>query len=60
MGMEGHRIDAPGQITPALIQRLTAARMPAVLDIRIDRSVCMSGSGRNEALRHMSLLSEPN
>ncbi len=58
MGMTGVRINHPGEITAALLDRISAARVPAVLDIRIDREVRMKGGGRNEALQHMSMLAE--
>ncbi|MCG8423450.1 MAG: thiamine pyrophosphate-binding protein [Proteobacteria bacterium] len=58
MGMAGIRINHPGEIDAQLVQQLVAARIPAVLDIRIDRDVCMKGGGRNEALQRMSLVSE--
>jgi thiamine pyrophosphate-dependent acetolactate synthase large subunit-like protein len=54
LGMPGARIDSPGQIDADLIDRL-CDRGPAVLDIRIDRDVQMTGGGRNEALIHMSM-----
>lgn len=57
MGMAGLRIHHPGQITAELINRLVEARIPAILDIRIDREVRMSGGGRTEALQQMSMLS---
>jgi acetolactate synthase-1/2/3 large subunit len=49
------RINHPGEISASLLDALTA-RGPAVLDIRIDRGVRLSGGGRNEALLHMSML----
>lgn len=55
MGMAGISINHPGQITQELMDRLITARVPAVLDIRIDRNVCMKGSGRNEFLQQMSM-----
>ncbi|MEM9493763.1 MAG: thiamine pyrophosphate-dependent enzyme, partial [Myxococcota bacterium] len=58
MGIAGARIRSPGQITPRLLDRLTRSGGPAVLDIRIDPDVCMTGAGRNEALRHMSALND--
>jgi acetolactate synthase-1/2/3 large subunit len=58
MGMAGIRINHPGEITPKLMERLIAARLPAILDIRIDRDIRMKGGGRNEALQHMSMLAD--
>ncbi len=51
------RINHPGEITPSLLEAMTA-RGPALLDIRIERDTRLSGGGRNEALRHMSMLHE--
>lgn len=56
MGMPGMRIHRPGEITPKMLDRLTALRGPCVLDVRIDRDVRLAGGGRNEALQHMSML----
>jgi acetolactate synthase-1/2/3 large subunit len=56
MNMAGVRINHPGEITRQSLQRLCAARVPVILDIRIDRNVRIEGGGRNEALRHMSML----
>ena len=56
MGMAGVRINHPGEITKESLERLRAAGVPVILDIRIDRSVRIEGGGRNEALRHMSML----
>jgi acetolactate synthase-1/2/3 large subunit len=52
-GVEGARIERPGQITPQLLHRLTV-KGPAVLDIRIDREKRIRGAGRVEALDQMS------
>jgi acetolactate synthase-1/2/3 large subunit len=56
MGMAGVRINHPGEITRESLERLRAAGVPVILDIRIDRTVRIEGGGRNEALRHMSML----
>ena len=48
----------PGEITSEQLARLRTARVPVVLDIRIDRDVKLTGGGRNEALQHMSMLSK--
>jgi acetolactate synthase-1/2/3 large subunit len=56
MGMPGVRISHPGEITPAILDRLTAPGLPVILDIRIDRDVRIRGGGRNESLQHMSML----
>ncbi len=53
-GVEGARIDRPGQITAELLDSLTADGRPAVLDIRHDASVRIRGAGRVEALQQMS------
>jgi acetolactate synthase-1/2/3 large subunit len=56
IGMPGVRINHPGEITSAMLDRLTAPGLPVLLDIRIDRDVRLRGGGRNEALQHMSML----
>jgi acetolactate synthase-1/2/3 large subunit len=56
MGMGGLRVNHPGEITSELLKQLRATRVPAILDIRIDRDVRVQGGGRNEALQHMSML----
>lgn len=58
-GVPGARIDHPGQITRALLDRLTAAQLPVVLDIRHDSSVRIRGAGRVEALQQMSVSVPP-
>jgi len=60
MGMAGLRVNHPGEITSEQLARLRAARVPVVLDIRIDRDVKLTGGGRNEALQHMSMLNKGN
>src|SRR6478736_1129660 len=60
MGMAGLRVNHPGEITSDQLTRLRAARVPIVLDIRIDRDVKLTTGGRNEALQHMSMLSKGN
>lgn len=57
IGMTACRIDAPGEITPQLIDELMADGGPALIDARIDASVRIRGGGRVEALQHMSMLS---
>jgi acetolactate synthase-1/2/3 large subunit len=49
------RINHPGEISESLLDALTADG-PAVLDIRVDRGLRLSGGGRNEALLRMSML----
>lgn len=56
MGMAGLRVNHPGEIDAEQLARLREARVPVVLDIRIDRDVKLTGGGRNEALQHMSML----
>jgi acetolactate synthase I/II/III large subunit len=56
LGVAGARIERAGQITPKLLDLLTAGG-PAVLDIRIDRDKRIQGAGRNEALQQMSMRS---
>jgi acetolactate synthase-1/2/3 large subunit len=51
------RINHPDEITPSLVSTLLA-RGPAVLDIRIDRSLRVAGGGRNESLQRMTQLAE--
>ena len=58
MGMAGLRVNHPGDISSERLERLRSLRVPIVLDVRIDRDVRLTGGGRNEALRHMSMLSE--
>jgi acetolactate synthase-1/2/3 large subunit len=58
MGMAGLRVNHPGEITAEQLGRLREARVPVVLDIRIDRDVKLTGGGRNEALQHMSMLNK--
>lgn len=53
------RINHPGEITPNLVGALLA-HGPAVLDIRIDRSLRVAGGGRNEALQRMTQLTDPS
>jgi acetolactate synthase-1/2/3 large subunit len=56
MNMAGVRIHRPGEITRERLDGLLAARVPVVLDIRIDRDVRLLGGGRNETLQHMSMV----
>ena len=58
MGMAGLRVNHPGEISSEQLERLRAAKVPVVLDIRIDRDVKLTGGGRNEALQHMSMLNK--
>ncbi len=51
------RINHPGEITPNLVNALLA-QGPAVLDIRIDRTLRVAGGGRNESLQRMTRLAE--
>jgi len=60
MGMAGLRVNHPGEISAEQLTRLREARVPLVLDIRIDRDVKLTGGGRNEALQHMSMLNKGN
>lgn len=57
MGIPGVRVNHPGEMRAQLFERLSELGGPAVLDIRIDRDVRLAGGGRNEALQHMSMLS---
>jgi acetolactate synthase-1/2/3 large subunit len=52
-GMRAARIERPGEITAALLDRGTEDG-PMLLDIRIDPSIRIQGAGRVEALQHMS------
>ena len=52
LGARGARIEHPGQLDAALLDRLTADDLPAVLDIRHDAEVRARG-GRAEAVRDM-------
>ncbi|HEX3773844.1 MAG TPA: thiamine pyrophosphate-binding protein [Polyangiaceae bacterium] len=58
MGMVGLRVNHPGEISGEQLARLRELGVPTVLDIRIDREQRLTGGGRNEALRHMSMLNE--
>jgi len=53
LGISGYLIDRPGQIDSLLLDNIFNQNRPAILDIRIDRNICMVGAGRNEALKHM-------
>ena len=55
MGIASLRVNHPGELTAARLDRLMEGGGPLVLDIRIDRDVRLTGAGRNEALQHMSL-----
>jgi acetolactate synthase-1/2/3 large subunit len=55
MGIPALRINHPGELTAARLDRLTDAG-PIVLDMRIDRNVRLKGAGRVEALRQMSVV----
>ena len=55
-GVPSARIDAPGEINAARLERLMARGGPVLLDIRIDRELRIRGGGRVEALQHMSML----
>jgi acetolactate synthase-1/2/3 large subunit len=54
MGIPGLRVNHPGELTAARIDRLTADGGPLVLDMRIDRDVRLKGAGRVESLQQMS------
>jgi acetolactate synthase-1/2/3 large subunit len=54
MGIPGLRINHPGELTAARLDRLTVDGGPLVLDIRIDPDVRLRGAGRVEALQQMS------
>jgi acetolactate synthase-1/2/3 large subunit len=56
MGIPALRINHPGELTAARLDRLTYGGGPIVLDMRIDRNVRLKGAGRVEALRHMSVV----
>ena len=58
MGMVGLRVDHPGEISSERLAHLREQRVPVILDVRIDRDERVAGGGRNEALRHMSMLTE--
>ncbi len=61
MGIPALRINHPGELTAARLDRLTCDGGPIVLDMRIDRSVRLKGAGRVDALRQMSVVrSEDN
>jgi acetolactate synthase-1/2/3 large subunit len=58
MGMVGLRVDHPGEISGEQLAHSRELRVPVILDVRIDREQRLTGGGRNEALRHMSMLTE--
>ncbi len=55
MGIVGLRINHPGELTAARLDRLMPSAGPVILDMRIDRDVRLTGAGRNEALQQMSV-----
>lgn len=55
IGVASATIERPGQITPRLLDELTA-HGPAVLDVRQDANVRIRGDGRIEAIAQMSML----
>jgi acetolactate synthase-1/2/3 large subunit len=55
MGIAALRINHPGELTAARLERLTSGGGPIVLDMRIDRTVRLKGAGRVEVLRQMSV-----
>jgi acetolactate synthase-1/2/3 large subunit len=55
MGIAGLRINHPGELNAARLNRIMQAGGPLVLDMRIDREVRLTGAGRNEALQQMSI-----
>jgi len=55
MGLVGHRITRPGQITADMLREARGAGAPLILDIRIDREQRIQGGGRDEALQQMSV-----
>lgn len=60
IGARGARIERAGEITPELLEELTADGLPVVLDIRQDSSVRIKGDGRLEAIRAMSMMHVPS
>jgi acetolactate synthase I/II/III large subunit len=54
MGIPGLRVNHPGELTAARLDRLMADGGPLVLDMRIDPDVRLKGAGRVEALQQMS------
>jgi acetolactate synthase-1/2/3 large subunit len=56
MGIPALRINHPGELTAARLDRLTYEGGPIVLDMRIDRNVRLKGAGRVEVLRQMSVV----
>jgi acetolactate synthase-1/2/3 large subunit len=56
MGIKALRVNHPGELTAARLDRLTDGGGPIVLDMRIDRNGRLKGAGRVEALRHMSVV----
>jgi acetolactate synthase I/II/III large subunit len=56
LGIEGLRIDHPGELTAQSLDRLAAGGGPIVLDMRIDPEVRLKGAGRVESLQQMSTM----
>jgi acetolactate synthase-1/2/3 large subunit len=54
MGIAGLRVNHPGELTAARLDRLTAEGGPVILDLRIDADVRLKGAGRVESLQQMS------
>lgn len=55
IGIKAFTIKHPGELSTTIIDEWLEEPGPLVLDIRIDRSVRISGAGRNEHLQHMSI-----
>jgi acetolactate synthase-1/2/3 large subunit len=55
LGVRGHRIERPGELSPSLLADLMREGLPVVLDVRHDPSVRIGGAGRVEALARMSM-----
>lgn len=56
LGIPSIRIEQPGEIDRHEIDKLQVNDLPIILDVRINKCITIKGSGRNEALQQMSVL----
>jgi acetolactate synthase-1/2/3 large subunit len=59
MGIPGLRVNHPGELSAARLDRIMADGGPVVLDMRIDPDVRLKGAGRVEAIQQMSTSRAP-
>jgi len=53
LGIDGYKVTTPGQISPILLNYYFEQSKPVILDIRINKDICLVGAGRDEALKSM-------